>query len=588
MAAQGAPGGPAPAPPPPPPAAPAAAAGQQQAPVPGFYQLIHPTNPRAGGYFADIILDSLTTRQIVDVLKLHPTFAGYVVAQYGRRRWRSDGWLCLRNSQETEIWHRERNREEQLRTQLQLLIAQRLPLVGTPAALPSTQRILFVLIELENIKRGFLLWALRGIIANQQAYNPFAGLAQPTLLQQRYIDWRAQILQDLGRRIHDCDSALQGLIVRLVITGPNPARPNPPTWVQHALNPAWLPTFSATANLIRHPCLIDMLVQNDCVDALRCLRWLGVFTPVSYTRQGHTMLHEALSRNIQPAIRYLIQSYMPTQIWALPYGTLSLQHDDDEPSDLEFLVAHRRWVEFERIWRRIQPGFAALQPAWQPRGTDIFRAGYVRDILATWATRAFAEVLEAWPLSLDLAAIQPQQHNPRVAVQGGEIWHLAVLNDNTDFLDFVYRLPGNIILLSNPNITGPPILTALDLAIQENRRDHAARLIHPRPSMADAPARIEHGSPVGAGTVAGGWLHDIVNGLNDHMTRINNDPNMARAQKTKERSKYAGRAKALIQKIIAGTVYSMPVDRNMVDAAGLTARALAEQLGLSRTVINVL
>jgi hypothetical protein len=570
--------------------------------------LIHPTNPRAGGDFADIILDSLTTRQIADLLKLHPTFAGYVAVRYGRRRWRSDGWLCLRNSQETEIWHRERNREEQLRTQLQILIAQRLPLVGTPAALPFTQRILFLQIDLEYIKRGFLIWALRGVVANQQAYNPLGGLANPSPLQQRYIDWRAQILQDLGRRIHDCDSALQGLTVRLVITGPNPARPNPPIWVQHALNPAWFPTFLATANLIRHPCLIDMLVQNDCVDALRCLRWLGVFTPVSYTRQGHTMLHEALSRNIQPAISYLIQSYMPMQIWALPYGTLSLQHDTDEPSDLEFLVAHRRWAEFERIWRRIQPGFAALPPAWQPRGTDIFRAGYVRDILATWATRAFAEGLEAWPLSLDLAAIQPQQHNPRVAVQGGEIWHLAVLNDNLDFLDFVYRLPGNILLLGNPNTTGPPILTALDLALEENRRDHAARLIQYNTIITRAnisainkylPVTQDHlwqtllrasstDLRIGAGTPAGGWLHDIVNGLNDHVTRINNDPNMARAQKTKERSKYASRAKALIEKMIAGTVYSMPVDRNMVDAAGLTARALAEQLGLSRTVINVL
>jgi hypothetical protein len=193
-------------------------------------------------------------------------------------------------------------------------------------------------------------------------------------------------------------------------------------------------------------------------------------------------------------------------------------------------------------------------------------------------------------------------------VQGGEIWHLAVLNDNTDFMDFVYRLPGNIVLLSNPNTTGPPILTALDLAIQEDWRDHAARLIQYNTAITPAnisainkylPVTQDHlwqtllrasstDLRVGAGTIAGGWLHDIVNGLNDHITRINNDPNMTRAQKTRERSKYASRAKALIEKIIAGTVYSMPVDRNMQDAAGLTARALAQQLGLSRTVINVL
>ncbi|KAL3447804.1 hypothetical protein BJX65DRAFT_276736 [Aspergillus insuetus] len=586
-------------------AAPAAAGGQRQQPLVGIYQFLDPTN--TWGYYADLMLDSLSEREIADLLKQHPTFVGYVITVYGRRRWSSDSWLCLFNTQETEAWHRERDREQQLKGQLWHLAEERRPLLGTPAATPFTQKILWVQIELENIKRQFLLRALRGVVTNQQAYNPFAGLAQPTPLQQQYITWRASILQDLGARIQDCDDELQDLILRLVATGPNPAMPDRPVRLSVQGVPGLYPSAQATINLNRHPCLIDKLVQNDCVDALRYLRWLGVFTPLSYTRQGHTMLHEALATQNRLSTHYLIQSYLPIEIWARPYGTLSLQQNFARPSDLEFLVQHERFTEFQRIWRRIYPVFATLPPTQQPAGTSIFRSGISHDILATWASRAFAEVLEAPPLNFGLAAIRPQQQNPRIAVQGGSIWHLAVLNDNTDFMDFVYRLPGNIVLLSNPNTTGPA-LTALDLAIRENRRDHAARLIQYNTVITRAnveainkylPVTQDHlwqtllhatstDLRVGAGTNAGGWLHDIVNGLNDHVTRINNDPNMARAQKTKERSKYASRAKALVEKIITGTVYSMPVDRNMVDAAGLTARELAQHLGLSRTVINAL
>ncbi|CEL10196.1 hypothetical protein ASPCAL13320 [Aspergillus calidoustus] len=581
-----------PAPPPPPPA--------------GIYQFVDPLNPWR--HFADLMLDTLSEREIADVLKQHPTFAGYVVVVYGRRRWSNDGWLCLRNTQETETWHRERDREDQLKLQLWELAEQRRPLLGTAAAAPFTQKLLWVQIELENIKRQFLLRTLRGVVANQMAYSGLADLAQPTPLQLQYIAWRAYILQDLAARIRDCDGELRDLFLRLVATGPNPARPNRPVRLTARNLPGFYPSVRATTNLRRYPCLIDKLVERDCVDALRFLRWLGVFTPVSYTRQGHTMLHEALARERRLATRYLIQSYMPIEIWRRPYGTLCLQQNQATPSDLEYLVQHERFAEFKRIWQRIYPVFATLPPAQQPLGVEIFRTGNLHDILATWANRAFAEELAAPPLNLDLGAIVPWAHNHRIAIQGGTVWHLAVLNDNTDFLDFVWRVPANKATIELDNQTGPPYRTPLELAIQHDQRDQAARLIQYGATVTRTHIEdINKGLPttqdrlwqtllhststdlrVGAGTIEGGWLHDIVNGLNDHITRINQDPDLARAQKTKEKRLYVGRAKSLIQKITAGTLYSMPVDRNMQDAAGLTARALAEQFALSMTVINVL
>ncbi|KAL2841040.1 hypothetical protein BJY01DRAFT_249749 [Aspergillus pseudoustus] len=561
--------------------------------------LLHPTNPNPN--YAFHMLGTMSDREIVDLLNVYPQYAGYVVICYGRmHRWR-DNWLTLLSSRDAEGWHRERDRQRQLKNQRDVLSTNRALAFKTPLERPYGQRIMRLDIELENIKRQFLERTLRRVQRNQTLWTPLLNLVNPTPLQRQYLWWRGYIRSILRGRILDCWVEIARLIEHLAALGPNPVAPARPIG-RGTRFPGEIARLNTST--VEYPCLIDMLVERDCVEALRWLRHLGVFDPISYHRTGVTMLHYALRRNNRRVSRYLLETNLPRALWVRQHGTPALANwTYHSGNELETLLQQRKLNWFTYAWNRIYPTFATMPHV---RGTRIFEPES-REVLCTVANLQLAEELAAVPLSLDLAAIQPMAMNGAVQIQGGTIWHLAVLNTNLHFLDFVGRQRVNWTLINQPNNVIPRS-TPLERAIALDRTEHAARLIQygatiPRhilrqintdlPTTTDLLWRTVLWSTqtdlrIGAGTHDGGWLYDVVSGLHDRLRTIHGDPRMTKAQKKSRSSKATSRATQLIKAIRRGTDFSPPVDINMVDTLGRTAWEMAEEWDLPGPVIREL
>jgi ankyrin repeat protein len=244
-----------------------------------------------------------------------------------------------------------------------------------------------------------------------------------------------------------------------------------------AIRPTAFPPTNAMSLKAAHrsPGILDQLISEDCHEALTMLRRLGIFNPIGYTRMGHSYLHHALTKKAFRVARMICSLYTP-QDWASSsiISDITPCHCCDENAgqvhrNIELLAEHKWANQFDRAF------FNLVLPWWvqQQNHPDALLRAHTRRMICTFASRDLANRLLA--AGIDLS------QTPTIAVAcgglnsvttGGTPWHLAATNRDITFLDFLDNRIHDHIFTPDFNNRLP-----LDIAMMNDNYEAAQRLI---------------------------------------------------------------------------------------------------------------
>ncbi|KAL4802459.1 hypothetical protein BDV18DRAFT_163863 [Aspergillus unguis] len=352
----------------------------------------------------------------------------------------------------------------------------------------------------------------------------------------------------------------------------NPAQPPP------------IPQHIVTANIAGRVSPIEQLVAYDRLHALAALHDVGIWHPLGYAADGDTWLNKAAFGHITATgIRktsVLVTNYilyrartttafgeMPPQSTRLTDSPMGLTHFD-------YVVQYGDYKAFKKWWSVL----TQQRHAGHVRATTFFNA-FTQQILCRTVSKVFAEDLRTLHrVELD------RVNDPSMR---DTVWHLAVENRNTGFMETVARSQLHRI----DDRAGVP-MTPLDHARMRRRLGSYKKLLqlgaspnsNLRNDILDLTlvrdpffrATVQEYRDINAAglTGRGTLLHDVITALHHKLHAITNSVTLTAAQKAHQRRRWTARAKSQIWFIRRGSRYGRP-DLAAVNTEGRTAMALA-------------
>ncbi|KAL5342721.1 hypothetical protein BJX70DRAFT_394558 [Aspergillus crustosus] len=366
------------------------------------------------------------------------------------------------------------------------------------------------------------------------------------------------------------------------------------TWheAETGIAPLAVPLQAAmvTANYAAHNWPIEYLIQNNKADCLRMLLTAGYWQPLGYSVTGRTYLKLARDHQSWDVIEEIINNARRDYHFAVSHPTPRALTGDPILSTTHFDCllngGHERDYPLMRDWwKRLHN----LRTIPNPDYTHLNQQS--RQFLCRHANRSFANfLLNNNGLNLAVTPMPPGFL--------GSIWHLALGNNNADFISFLRARNAQPSI----NLLAGAMVSPLSTAEVQQKERHYVRLLH---ANADAtmPFRTKTGGlpvidkwirhlskhlsdinpgPPGGSTNQHLYLHTIVSRLNTEITAIRNNDTKTAAQKARERRVKVRRVIALIRLVRKGGRHGMPdlTTRDDTPPNGLTALALAQSFGL--------
>ncbi|KAL4954196.1 hypothetical protein BDW69DRAFT_183718 [Aspergillus filifer] len=325
---------------------------------------------------------------------------------------------------------------------------------------------------------------------------------------------------------------------------------------------------------------ITVLIEMDAVAALSALHRAGHWIPTGYTSNGGSYLLMASNRGSTYVLHYILSTARrnvafarrPAQSSQLTAGINStINHVD-------LIIQNAGHQTFTKWWSYLQNvSFRHQMPIPLHNQSQI--------ILCRHLTRHQAERIRICS-NINLAHVNTTTH--------GTVWHLALSNQNTDFLGFLnVWAPANSI-----NSRGTHMETPLQNARTTNKMGHFKKLLSlgancdvmvrtdlmtfPRVNakwLIAACAHYRNINPSPGQRVRGGTLlHTAISGISFELDKLANNTCFTDAQKARQRKALIDRAKRLIYLVRAGSRHGRP-DLSTQDSQGRTARDVVRDGG---------
>ncbi|KAL2855783.1 hypothetical protein BJX68DRAFT_264131 [Aspergillus pseudodeflectus] len=322
-------------------------------------------------------------------------------------------------------------------------------------------------------------------------------------------------------------------------------------------------------------------ITRERNDFLVRLHEAGFWDPLGYGPDGHSFLSNALAFNrgfLLSYINYIGQGNLafllrPSRILEITGMALGANH-------LDLAISRNDFALFTR-WIRENPGLHG-PTALNNRSKETL-CEFVTAEEALWYLRTIglnlAQPLTLPPNTLPAIPGAPTQigHTPQIGSAGnGSPWHIAIRNNNLDFLDFLAAHTPHPTDIDNPyNAPFTPALYAYTLG----KFDHFDRLLRWGADPGVVPymvilswptnpqdrwlrtslAGIRNPNPNPGGNVwQGTSVHWVVFALHDEMKEINRAANLTESQKRSRRETRMRQARTLINLVKQGNIRGEP------------------------------
>ncbi|KAL4792237.1 hypothetical protein BDV19DRAFT_392411 [Aspergillus venezuelensis] len=325
---------------------------------------------------------------------------------------------------------------------------------------------------------------------------------------------------------------------------------------------------------------ITVLIELDAVAALAALHRAGHWVPMGYTANGGSYLLMASNRRSTCVLHYILSAARrdldfarrPAQSSQLTAGV------NNTINHVDLIIQNAEHQTFTKWWSYLQTASFRYQ-------TPIPLHNQSQIILCRAVTRHQAERIRICS-GINLAHVNATTH--------GTVWHLALSNRNTDFLDFlnVWAVPSSI------NSQGTHMETPLQNARTTGKTAHFRKLLSlgaecdamvrsdlmAFPSVNDkwliaACAHYRDINPSPGQRVQGGTLlHTVISGISFGIDKLTSNTWLTGTQKARQRKALIDRAKRLIYLVRAGSRHGRP-DLATQDSQGRTASDLVRGRG---------
>ncbi|KAL4912054.1 hypothetical protein BDW62DRAFT_206849 [Aspergillus aurantiobrunneus] len=467
------------------------------------------------------VLDQCDNESLLTFMEEDPGLSGLIFWQYGvRYRWPEEAYIP-NNRQAVTLYHQRRARrlirdEQRLDAQIRRSIAEATNNRAERLRLDQMLR----RIRVEELNQRYQRLREQRLVIhqlqNRQRTQPF--WASPTPAQQLSVDLARKIVPDIRRWMVEAQGEMGEINNKIVANEPPPAAPLPA--IPNVPSP--IPDETVRTNLAGTFNPIERLIERDCHVALRMLTRLGLFYPHQYVRTGHTCLHYAITHDSRRVARFLMDYYDTGNIIA-QHGLVNLPSVPLNNNHLR-VFAHYRWDDIFTEWcTRI---FDRRPPIHFNAGA--FFQQNERERMCSFATDRLATGLREHNLDLSTVVVQDIHQDENAWRTGATAWHLATRNRHAlDFIEFLAR--ANPLAINVRNLDGQ---LPIDLAVGLGDFEMTARLVHHGAFVADLGAqRLRepctaddrwfrlYFNGIGAGLAATEWVHEVIEGLHQGITR---------------------------------------------------------------------
>ncbi|KAL4964265.1 uncharacterized protein BDV14DRAFT_201042 [Aspergillus stella-maris] len=325
---------------------------------------------------------------------------------------------------------------------------------------------------------------------------------------------------------------------------------------------------------------ITVLIEMDAVAALAALHRAGHWVPTGYTANGGSYLLMANNRRSTYVLHYILSTARCDLNFAqrLAQSSQLTAEINNTINHVDLIIQNAGHQAFTNWWSYLQNTSFRHQ-------TPIPLHNQSQIILCRTVTRHQAERIRICS-GINLAHVNASTHDT--------VWHLALSNRNTDFLDFihVWAAPNSInsrgihmeTPLQNARTTGKitHFRKLLSLGAECDAMVRSDLMSFPRVNdkwllAACAHYRAINPSP-GQRVQGGTLLHTVISGISFELDKLANNTWLTGAQKARQRKGLIDRAKRLIYLVRAGSRHGRP-DLGTQDSQGRTARDLVRARG---------